>query len=170
MQQPVFARDIVIGKWLTIALAALLGAVTTAIGVGIVLRMPQQAASIVRLQIGASQILQLIAALIPLALFAAAVQLVVALGSRTYKEGQNYLTLLSFAPFLVLLVARSPVGERLAGGPVPVMWDIAAMSAILSGNLPSAASFALPLGVYASLGLALLYTASAQIRQAVRRD
>lgn len=170
LQQPVAAGDVILGKWMVIAGASLAGSCATVLGVGIVMRSPLAATLGAQIRFGGLETLQLIAALLPLTAAASAVQLVVALGTRTYKAGQTYLTLLTFAPFLALMLARSPRGEALVGYPVAMLWDVGTISRLLTGEVVHASSLAGAVLMYALLILVVLRVGTRQLRRLVQLD
>ncbi len=97
---PVSAAEIAIGKWLaTFSFAA-----ASAIGMLVVLRAVLELPALRRLPIlidcGWSAQLGLALLLLPFAALAAALQLIVALRSRSFKEAQAQLSLLLFAPMV----------------------------------------------------------------------
>jgi sodium transport system permease protein len=82
---PVRRRDIVMGKFLAVSLFSLAGLIVNLVGFALVLHTP-------RLLPG------LVAALLPLALLAAALQLLISTVCRATKEAQTYLSMLVFLP------------------------------------------------------------------------
>jgi sodium transport system permease protein len=159
--QPAPPLLLVAAKW---AAAALLGAVGTAaavaLGAGLLGRLPLYELG-ARLDLGPAQQLRMALVLLPLALGAAALQVVVAAAARNYKEAQTYLTLLAFLPAVAAMLAA--VDPGLAAEPgvaavLPLFGQLAALQSILAGDplgraalLPAAACVLL---VVASLPVA----------------
>ena len=82
---PVRRRDIVMGKFLAVSLFSLAGLFVNLLGFALVLHTPHLAPA-------------LAAALLPLALLAAALQLLISTVCRATKEAQTYLSMLVFLP------------------------------------------------------------------------
>jgi sodium transport system permease protein len=86
LMNPLLRRDVIIGKWLAISLFAVAGVVINLSGFAIVVAFPFHLLITVTL------------ALIPLVLFAAAVELLISTWSRNIKEAHTYLSLVIFLP------------------------------------------------------------------------
>jgi sodium transport system permease protein len=82
---PVRRRDIVMGKFLAVSLFSLAGLIVNLVGFALVLHRPRLVPA-------------LVAALLPLALLAAALQLLISTVCRATKEAQTYLSMLVFLP------------------------------------------------------------------------
>jgi sodium transport system permease protein len=97
---PVSLRDIVLGKWAAVVVTGFgaLGVATAAFAVAL-RRAPLHELG-VRAELGMTQVLEGALVLVPLVLFAAALQILVSLFARTYKEAQTYLSLLLLVPTL----------------------------------------------------------------------
>jgi sodium transport system permease protein len=94
LMNPIPRRDVVLGKWLAISLFAVAGVVINLSGFAIVVAFSGSA-------IPGSGPLVLIAdtlVLIPLILFAAALELLISTWSRNIKEAHTYLSLVIFLP------------------------------------------------------------------------
>ena len=92
--------SIAAGKWATVALVSL---ATIAVALGVtqfVLSHPRVQSIDLPIGFSGRDALTIFMALAPLALFASAVQLLVAFRARTYKEAQTQLTTLMFVPML----------------------------------------------------------------------
>jgi sodium transport system permease protein len=88
LMNPVRRRDIVLGKWLAVALFSIAGLILNLLGFAIVfakvgVRLPW---------------LAITAGILPLALLAAAIQLLISTVCRAAKEAQTYLSMLVFLP------------------------------------------------------------------------
>ncbi len=94
---PVSRRDIAIGKWLAIAAFSAASLMITVFGFGItwaIAKMPRPAN-------WPYLLLTLGAALLPLTLLSAAVELLISTACRGVKEAQTYLSLLVFVPMFI---------------------------------------------------------------------
>ncbi len=94
---------LVLGKWLATAVFSLLGILVSLVFSIVVLRLVDHPALGARSGgwgIQPPDAIRMIAALIPLALFAAALQMLISTFSRSFKEAQTYLGLLLFLPML----------------------------------------------------------------------
>jgi sodium transport system permease protein len=120
---PVRRLDIVLGKWLGVGAFALAGFMVNLMGSAAVLRM--------------SPLLWLPAAvgILPLPLFAAAIQLLISVVCHNVKEAQTYLSMIVFAPmgvgmFLVFFPAASRVWCRY----LPVVGQQLQLQALMNGR------------------------------------
>jgi sodium transport system permease protein len=86
LMNPILRRDVVLGKWLAISSFALAGVILNLLGFAIVVRFSFTLLMAVTL------------ALIPLVLFAAAVELLISTWCRNIKEAHTYLSLVVFLP------------------------------------------------------------------------
>jgi sodium transport system permease protein len=94
---PVPRHDIMIGKWLSIAAFCAAGLIVNLLGFGVVfttagLRLTGDAGAL---------LLALALGMLPLALLAASLQLLIATLCRSLKEAQTYLSMIVFAPMLI---------------------------------------------------------------------
>jgi len=94
---------LVLGKWLATVVFALLGILVSLVFSLVVLRVVDHPALGARAGgwgIEPPDAIRMMAALVPLALFAAALQMLISTFSRSFKEAQTYLGLLLFLPML----------------------------------------------------------------------
>jgi sodium transport system permease protein len=97
---PVPRQSIVLGKWLTAVVFACFATVLTLAVCLVVLRnIPLEELGL-RFDLGAVEIVGVLAASIPMAPMAAGLQMLVATFARSFKEAQTYLSLLIFIPML----------------------------------------------------------------------
>lgn len=96
--QAVPRSDLTVGKWMAASAFNLLGVALTVLVAVLVLRWDRLADLDVPLALGTGDALRILALLIPLALFAPALQMLIALFARSFKEAQTYLSLLMFVP------------------------------------------------------------------------
>lgn len=142
---PVRRRDIVLGKWLAVGVFASAGLLINLAGFGIVLH----SAGLWRL------LPAMVAGLWPLALLAAALQLLISTVCRAAKEAQTYLSMLVFLPMgLGMFQVFYPAGARSWFAFLPVMGQQLQLEVWMKG---AAAPFdrAAALGCF-TLALALL--------------
>jgi sodium transport system permease protein len=86
LMNPLRRRDVIVGKWMAISVFALAGLAVTLVGFCLTLALSPQ------LLIAAG------VALVPLVLFAAALELLISTWCRTTKEAHTYLSLVIFLP------------------------------------------------------------------------
>ena len=97
---PVDRLSLVLGKWLAVSAVAVVTVGVTVVTSQAVLRHPRLQNIDVPIGLPAQDAAAIVLLLAPLALFAAAVQLLIALFARTYKEAQTQLSFLIFAPMI----------------------------------------------------------------------
>lgn len=173
LQQPIEAWEVAIGKWGAVAAAGLASLVGTIAGTGVVMwRLGDSLDALAAASLSIERGVLLTIALVPLCLTVAALQMLVALASRTYKEAQSYLNLLSLLPFVVLLLSQL-AGRRVASSaplPVPVVWESETINALLTGAALPWRSTAWALAIHAVTIMLLLGASAWQLRRVARRD
>jgi sodium transport system permease protein len=146
---PVSAFSIVLGKWMAAAALGVLGTAACVVGGLYLLEYSQLAQLGIRLETSPATGLLVALYLTPLTLLVASIQVAVGLSSRNFKDAQNYLMLLSFAP---AVIGFALTGERLeAASSWPLAWELSA----LSGPLLGAPSPSVPFAAIAAMELAL---------------
>jgi sodium transport system permease protein len=95
---PVPRLSLVAGKWLATTLASAAIATVTLIGFMITLRFLPLEELGMKVLLGPREALSMWAAVIPLALFGSALQMLIATFARSFKEAQTYLNLLNLLP------------------------------------------------------------------------
>jgi sodium transport system permease protein len=105
---PVSRYSLAAGKWIATVCLSLVSATVTLVGSGIALAQVPLHKIGLSLQFGPADFVAMFAAVLPLCLFAAGVQLVVASFARSFREAQTYLSLLTLLPTLpgVLLLIK----------------------------------------------------------------
>ena len=98
--QAVSTTDLALGKWMATAVFNLLGVALTLLCSVLVLRSERVERLDVPVALGADDALRLLGILLPLVLCAPALQMLVSLFARSFKEAQTYLSLLLFVPVL----------------------------------------------------------------------
>src|SRR5207237_2995256 len=97
------------------------------------------------------------AACVPLALFAAALQMTLAFFARTFKEAQTYLSMLMLVPMLpATFLSLQPVKSALWMMLVPMLGQTLLMNDSLRGEAPAAGWFALAAASALACSAALL--------------
>lgn len=132
---PVERSAVVIGKWLTTALLAT-GALVVCLLAFVVVtrRVPLQDLGI-KARFDGPAVLATLAAVLPLTLLAASLQMLMATYARSFKEAQTYLQLFQFIPTLPgMVLAFSPVQSKLWMFAVPVMGQQLLVGEVMRGE------------------------------------
>ncbi|TNE61277.1 MAG: ABC transporter permease [Alphaproteobacteria bacterium] len=155
MAQPVGARDVVIGKWLTVAIFSFAGSsLAMAVNLTVLNFLPHDVlpfplkASVPGLLLAFSQ-------MACLSLFVSGLLLTVSIHAKSFKEGQTYMSLFMMLPVLVGYSkmygdAKIPA----AANYLPIFADVESLSRILFVGEPSA-EFILAAMVSSLIGAAL---------------
>lgn len=164
LAHPVGAFSIVTGKWLAASAMGLFGVGACVAGGLMLLERSALPELGVRLETGFATSLEVLLLLTPLTLLVAALQLAVGLWARNYKDGQSYLTLLSFAPVVAGFLVS---GERLAQvGLWPLGWELNALAApMLRSTTP-----VMPFEQLAAIELALTFALLALCARRLRSE
>jgi sodium transport system permease protein len=165
---PVSRTALVLGKWLTTVLFSVVTVtLTLAATLTALSRVPMGSLGLT-LSLGVADSLAILAITLPLSLFVAAAQLLVASFARSFKEAQTYLSLMVFAPMLPgMLTTLSPIKTQLWMTAVPVLGQQVILGDIIRGVHVA------PLGVIltilsSALGGALCVLATARLFQRER--
>jgi len=162
---PVSRGAVVVGKWLAVTVAAWAALAIALAGFGVTLAaVPLQELNL-KFQLGAPEMLGLLAAGLPLALLASALQLTLALFARTFKEAQTYLSILVLIPGLpAMFLSLQPIKASVGMMAIPVFGQTLLMTDVLRGEPPPAAWFAIAAAVAVALSAALLAWAARLLR------
>lgn len=162
---PVSREAVVFGKWLAVVLLTAVAMGVAMLGFSVaVARVPLQDLG-VRFQLGGRETVGLLAAVLPLALFAAAVQITLALFARTFKEAQTYLSLLMMVPMIpATFLSLSPIKTKLWMMAVPVLGQTVLMTDVLRGEGRPVLWFLLAGVTAAAAGAAFLVWAARLLR------
>jgi sodium transport system permease protein len=162
---PVSRGAVVVGKWLAVTVSAWAALAIALAGFGAALAaVPLQELNL-KFQLGAPEMVGLLAAGLPLALLASALQLTLALFARTFKEAQTYLSLLVLIPGLpAMFLALQPIKASVRMMAIPVFGQTLLMTDVLRGEPPPAAWFAIAAAVAVALSAALLAWAARLLR------
>lgn len=136
---PVSRQAIVTGKWLAVVSATWIAIAVSIAGFEVALaRVPLQDLGL-KASLGPVQVAYALAALLPLSLLAASLQMVLALFARSFKEAQTWLSLLMFIPLIpAALLSVNPVKPQLWMTAVPVLGQTVMLSDIVRGEMPPA--------------------------------
>jgi sodium transport system permease protein len=148
LMNPILRRDVVLGKWLAISCFALAGVVINLLGFAIVVRF------------SFTLLIAVTLALIPLVLFAAAVELLISTWCRNIKEAHTYLSLIVFLPMGIgmFLVFFPHMATRWSW--LPVAGQQLLIDLLAKGTpVPLLSSLALSLSTAASAAALLLAAA-----------
>lgn len=119
---PVTRQALVVGKWLVAVAFSMVTTVSTLACTLLSLSFVPTGALGTSLSLAPADVARLLAALLPLALFVAGAQMLVASFARTFKEAQTYLSLMLFLPMLpAMLTIMSPVKSAAWMMAVPVL-------------------------------------------------
>ena len=103
MAQPMRARDLVVGKWLAASALAAIGlALELSVAHAILSTLPLEEIGL-SWRLGLPMLAVVIAAALPLCLFVGALQVAMAMNSKTFKEAQAGATLVTMLPMVPLL-------------------------------------------------------------------
>ncbi len=154
---PVQRGTLVVGKWLaTTVFACTMVVGVTAVFVAVAKRVPLQDLG-VKVSLDALTALGMMAAVLPLALLASAVQMLVATFARSYKEAQTYLQLLMMLPMVPgMVLALSPIQSQPWMYSVPVLGQELLVSELMRGEALGVMPFVLGLVSCVVLAAALL--------------
>lgn len=154
--------DLVVGKWMAAALFNLLGMGLTLLITFLVLRSDRLEKLDVPVALSPGDALRLLGLLLPLVLFAPALQMLVSLFARSFKEAQTYLSLLIFLPVIPgflfsfqrldpepwmravpVLAEQVLIGDLLRGGTIGTVGPTAQLIAVGATLLATAACLAI---------------------------
>lgn len=126
---------IITGKWVAAVLATWIGIAVSITGFTVAFsKVPLQDLG-VKLQLGPVQVFGLVAMLVPLSFFASALQMLMALYARTFKEAQTYLSLMMMVPVIPATIAAiSPSDPKTWMMAIPVLAQTKLLSEIMRGE------------------------------------
>jgi sodium transport system permease protein len=135
---PASRLTIVLGKWAATSAVGLATVALTLLVSNVLLKHPRIQAVDLPVGLSGADALQMTFVLAPLTLFASALQILVALFARTYKEAQTQLSLLMFVPMLPgFLFAFGSLQPEAWMTWVPMISQHVAMSDIVRGQILS---------------------------------
>lgn len=126
LANPISGWSVVLGKWAAVSTVSLFG-VVLCVSAGLSLLSYSTLPEIgVRLETDIQAIVQTCVMLVPLTLMIVSLQLAVGFWSKSFKDAQSYLMLLSFVPVVAGFVLT---GEKLAmASHFPIAWELGALS------------------------------------------
>ncbi len=168
---PVTRESIVAGKWLAVSAAAL---ATVAMAVAtsyLVFQHPRLATLDLPVGMNLTDAMTLLAILTPLAAAASALQLFIAVRTRTYKEAQTQLSMLIFVPMIPgFLIAFGSVSPAPWMAFAPMIGQHMLITDVARGVAPSISAVAAVSAITVTVGLAAAWAATRQLdREAVLR-
>jgi sodium transport system permease protein len=135
---PVPRWQLAAGKWLASVGGAVIGLVVTLLITRQILSRLSLEDLGVRFHLGMPQMLLLVAAIGPTALWAPAIQVYLSCFAKSFKEAQSYSAFLVLAACVPgVLSTIYPIANRPWMQPIPVLGQYALGTAILSGKVPS---------------------------------
>lgn len=146
LSNPAPRGSIVAGKWLATVAVAGAAVLLSLAGYVVAIKYAPIAQLGVRASTGPAEVVFLLATLLPLTLFASALQMLVATYARSFKEAQTYLSLLLFLPMLPgLVLTFSPVDAQAYWYAVPALGQHLLIQDIIGGAPVPATAWALSL-------------------------
>lgn len=161
MAQPMRARDLVMGKWLAASTLAAVGlALELIVAHGVLSTLPLEEIGL-SWRLGLPMLAVVIATALPLCLFVGAVQVAMAMNSKTFKEAQTTASIIVMLPMVPMLaIPMFEVSTQSWMYAVPVLSNQIMLQAIASsqalGALPYVLSCVVPLLL---AGAAVAFTA-----------
>lgn len=144
LMNPVPRLGLICGKWTATAMVALATITLTLAVSQVLLRHSRIQAIDLPLGLSAAEAIQIWLMLAPLALLVTAVQLLIALQTRTYKEAQTQLSLLMFVPMIPgFLFAFGSLRPSPWMTQVPILGQHLIVTDIVRGYAPDAAGAAM---------------------------
>ena len=158
---PISRSALVTGKWLATVVATLVTVLLTLIGFKIAIgRVPLEDLG-VRAQFGPDQMMSMLAVLIPLALMAASLQLLISTYARSFKEAQSYVQMLTLIPVVpATLLSLSPIKPQLWMMGIPFLGQNLLVTDLMRGEGLNVAGLGLSIGGAAVVTAVCLAAAS----------
>jgi sodium transport system permease protein len=160
---PVAPSSVVTGKWLATVAATLVAVAIALVGFEFAIaRVPLQDLG-VKFRLGGAEVGGILAAIVPLTLFAAALQITLAFFARTFKEAQTYLSMLMLIPMMpAMFISLQPIKATLPMMAIPVFGQTLLMSDVLRGE-PAPALWFVAAAVMSALTAALLLAGASRM-------
>ena len=155
---PIPRGELVAGKWLAAVAASATGMTATlAITSAVLLSLPLEDLGF-RFRFSFFDALLLLAATLPMALIAPAVQMYLASFAKSFKEAQSYMGYLIFLPMIPGIASNFyPLGNRPWMAPIPILGQYALSTDIMGGKPPG--PLYLVLGAVSAAGFAMVFVA-----------
>jgi sodium transport system permease protein len=132
---PVSRRAIALGKWLATSVVSILVALITLVAfVFTIAQLPLERLGM-RVVLGPAEAGLILAAILPLTLFGAALQMLIATFARSFKEAQTYLGLLNLLPMApAMFLMLGPPSDAWWMLPIPTMAQVATVVSVMRGD------------------------------------
>ncbi len=158
---PVRRRDLVFGKLGATMLFTLVAMVETLVAFAVVLNfVPLENYLGVRFSLSPQALGAVFLIALPILPLAAALQIIIASGARSFKEAQNYLSLLPLIPALPgMFLAFVPVAPRPAVMLIPTLSQQLLINQVMRGEPVSSAYLAMATAVTLATGICLIAVA-----------
>ncbi|MEZ4297200.1 MAG: ABC transporter permease subunit [Polyangiaceae bacterium] len=154
---PASRGALVTGKWLATVAAALLALAVSVAAFAVTLRVVPLETLGIKARFGPAEIAQVLAAALPLTLFASALQMWLSTLAKSFKEAQTYLQLFMMLPFLpAVYVAIAPIEPSLWMMGIPILGQDLLLADVLRGEPIGPVPFLVAGGVSAALTAAFL--------------
>ena len=139
---PVARAALVLGKWLAAVVFSAAGVVLTLAGIAVAMeRVPLHELGL-RFQLGAAEIVGILAATLPVAFLGPGLQVLVATFARSYKEAQTYMSILIFIPVVPLVVfSLHSISSESWMYPIPILGQQALLTDVLQGETAALGHF-----------------------------
>jgi len=132
---PVSRRAIVLGKWLATALTSACVALLTLGGFVITIHQLPLERLGMKVTLGPTEAAQILATILPLGLFGAALQMLIATFARSFKEAQTYLGLLNLLPMAPsMFLMLGPAVNAWWMLPLPALAQVGTVVNVLRGE------------------------------------
>lgn len=162
LAQPLALRDLVLGKTLAASTFALLGTVLALLMIPLVFMFVPLEKLGVDVSFGVTKQLMLALVLIPLALLASALQLLVSFMAKSFKEAQTYITFVMFAPMMIIFALEFSRFQHTVLAYLPITSQHQALLGSINGEPVSL--FALVVGAVSTLVLVALLVFAVQLK------
>ena len=166
LTNPVRIAHLVVGKWLAAWTTATAVAVLTLGGFVVAAALYAQKRLAAMITFGLPELVQFVALVVPLAAMTAALQMLICVYGRSYREAQTYVNYLGTAVSLVpLVVFFSGLKDSLWQLTVPVLGQQMSFSRIVRGDVLAAVDFVLPSAIAFAVAALCIATVSRLLRE-----
>ncbi|MBX5483956.1 MAG: ABC transporter permease [Myxococcaceae bacterium] len=166
LTNPVPRGAVIAGKWLITVGMACVSVVITLVGFAIAVGQVPLEELGVKASLGAPELLGILAAILPLTLFASAVQMLVATYARSFKEAQTWLSLLLLVPTIPgMILAFAPFEPTFGMNAVPVLGQHLLVDRILAGEGLNGGRWLLSLAAIVPLSALCLWVCTRLLHQ-----
>lgn len=165
---PVSRGALVVGKWIATVVAALLALLVSIAAFAVAVRAVPLSSLGVKVAFGVPEVVAVLAAAVPLALFASALQMLLSTLARSFKEAQTYLQLFMMLPFLpAAYIAMAPIEPSLWMMAVPILGQDLLLAEVMRGEPLGPLAFSMAAAVSLALS-ALCLAATARLFKSER--